>query len=66
MTFKFLRPRDDIEDYLAGRSDRLTYIGGPERAWTPSPYGPRTFEENLELLERVRARRARIKRADAA
>jgi hypothetical protein len=60
---KFLRPRNDDDDYIAGVSDRLTHIGGTERAWTPSPYGPRTYEENLRLLEL--SRRWRSKRPAA-
>jgi hypothetical protein len=61
---KFLRRRDDFDEYIAGVSDRLTHIGGTERAWTPSPYGPRTFEENLQLLERSRRWRAMRPAAD--
>jgi hypothetical protein len=64
MSFKFLRPRNAVDDYLAGVSDRLTHIGNMDRAWTPSPYGPRTFEENMRLLEQSRRRRAKRPSAD--
>jgi hypothetical protein len=59
MISRLLLLRNDDDDYIAGISDRVTHIGGTERAWTPSPYGPRTFEENLRLLELSRRWRAK-------
>ena len=57
--------RNDDDDYIAGRSDRATHIPSSEGAWTPSPFGPRTFEENLRLAELSRARRAKRRPAAA-
>jgi hypothetical protein len=57
MTFNPFR-RNKEPDFK-GISQRVTFVGSAERAWPRSPYGGRSLEENLELLERSRRRRAR-------